>query len=108
MWEDLQHVSLLPGTRADPVERMRNADERPLIFQPPNSLLGREKRRYLLGHEGGQELSTGGQNFLAHDDQLRVQFSSRQRSLDGVVVGHHHPVDSLAATCLNKFSRCCE
>ena len=95
-WQDVHQIGLVPAPRAEPVERMRHADERPLSPQPTDRLLRRKPRGNLLGHVRGQDFAARRHNLLAHNDPLRVQSLRRPRPRDGVVIRHNDAVNPLA------------
>lgn len=93
--EDLRQILPRPASLAEPVERMRYADERVLLPQAADRLPRRKPRRDLLRHVRGQDLPARRHDLLADDDPPGVETFRFQRAGDGVVIGHHDAVDSL-------------
>jgi len=101
-WQDVHQIGLVPAPRAEPVERMRHADERPLSPQPTDRLLRRKPRGNLLGHVRGQDFAARRHDLLPHNDPLRVQSLRRPRPRDGVVVCDDDAVNPLTARRRNQ------
>jgi len=76
---------------------MGDADEGPLVPQALDGLLRGESGRYLCCDEGGQDLTAGGHDLLADDDQFGVESMGGEGSGEGVVVGDDDPVQIAAA-----------
>ncbi len=63
-------------------------------------LFYRQTRRHVLLHKVGNQLAAGGSiDLLSDNDQIRRERGRGQRALDGIVVGHRHPIQAELTRC---------
>ena len=87
----------MPTAGAQFVEGVRNADESALFPESANGFLRRQIGGNLFADKSRQNFAAPGHDFLANDDQFRVQNLSRARARNRVVVGDDHAVNGFAA-----------